>query len=142
MNLETTPASRFVDKGWQAGVTIVELIVAITISSIIIGGVSLIIGSQVHLSQRGRDLVVANAYAERKIESIRSAGFLNLTDGTTDVTTELPSELNSPRSGQLVVSTPSTGMKKVDLSITYNDQGSSRTYSYTTYVGELGVGQY
>jgi type II secretory pathway pseudopilin PulG len=129
-------------KNTEDGLTIVELIVAIVVGSIIVGGVSLIVGSQVHLSQRGRDLVIANAYAEQKIESLRSAGYLGLTDGTTDVSGELPTELNNPRNGSLVISSPSAGIKKVDLTINYNDQGSSRTYLYTTFVGELGVGQY
>jgi len=124
------------------GFTIVELIVAITIGSIIIGGVSLILGSQVHLSQRGRDLVVANAYVEHRIEALRSRGFLGLANGTTDITSELPTELNTPRSASLVISSYTDAIKKVDISLTYNDQGVSRTYSYTTFIGELGVGQY
>ena len=126
----------------QQGFTIVELIVATIVGSIIVGGVSLIIASQVHLSQRGRDLVIANAYVEHKIEALRSIGFLGLTDGSTSITTELPVELNSPRSGTLQISSFSSAIKKVDISLTYNDQGINRTYSYTTYVGELGVGQY
>ncbi len=124
------------------GFTIVELIVGVVVGALIVGGVSLIIANQVHIAQRGRDLVISNAYAERKVESIRSVGYLGLTNGTTDITSELPSELNPPKSGSLVISDFSTAVKKVDLTITYNDQGANRTYSYTTYVGELGVGQY
>ena len=126
----------------QKGFTIVELIVAIVISSIIVGGASLILGSQIHLSQRGRDLVLANAYTEKKIESLRSLGFLGLSDGTTDITNELPAELNNPRSASLVISSQTAAIKKVEISLTYNDQGVSRTYNYVTFVGELGVGQY
>lgn len=105
-------------------------------------GISTILSSHSALSQRGRDVSVANSYAENKIESLRSAGFLALTDGTTDITSELPSELKAPRSGSVVVSTVSSAIKRVNLTITYNDQGAARTYTYSTYVGELGVGQY
>jgi prepilin-type N-terminal cleavage/methylation domain-containing protein len=124
------------------GFSIVELLVAIVIGSIMIGGLSMIVTSHTYISQRGRDLIVANAYVERKVESLRSVGFLGLNDGTTSLTSELPSELSEPRSGQLTVSSPSSGVKKVEITLTYNEQGASRTHSYTTYIGELGVGQY
>lgn len=124
------------------GFTIVELLVAIIVGAIIIGAATSIIVSQTHISQRGRDLIIANAYIENKVESLRSAGFATLNIGTTDITGELPSELNSPRSGSVVISSQSSAIKKILITIAYNDQGTSRSYSYTTFVGELGVGQY
>jgi len=125
-----------------AGFTIVELVVAIVVSGIVISTVNLIVVNQVHLSERNRDLVLANAYVEGKVESLRSAGFKSLTIGTTSITSELPSELSSPRSGSLVVSSLNASTDKVDVSVSYNDQGATRSYTYTTYIGELGVGQY
>lgn len=124
------------------GFTIVEIIVAITIGAITIGSAFLILTSQLHLSQRARDLTVVNAYVENKVESLRSLGFLGLSDGSTNVSSELPSELSSPRSGTVQISSFSSSIKKVDVTVNYNDQGTNRTYSYTTYIGELGVGQY
>lgn len=124
------------------GFTIVELIVAMVVGTIVVASASLIIISQVHLSQRGRDLIILNAYVENKIESLRSIGYLGLSDGTTDIAGELPAELNAPRSGTLQISPQSTGLKKIDVSISYNDQGANRIYSYSTFLGELGVGQY
>ena len=126
----------------SAGFTVVELIMATIIGAIIISSATLVLTSHLHLSQRGRDLVIANAYVEHKVEALRSIGFLGLSNGTADITAELPSELNTPRSGSLQISSYSSAIKEVDISITYNDQGTARTYSYTTYIGELGVGQY
>lgn len=100
------------------------------------------LGNNAKLSHRARDVAAANSYVENKIESLRSTGFLGLNDGTTDLTSELPSELKSPRSGTLVITSQTGAIKRAVVSISYNDQGASRTYSYTTYVGELGVGQY
>ncbi|MEX1995258.1 MAG: prepilin-type N-terminal cleavage/methylation domain-containing protein [Candidatus Saccharimonadales bacterium] len=124
------------------GFSIIELLVAIVIGSIMIGGISLIVTSHTYISQRGRDLIVANAYAERKVESLRSLGFLGLNNGVSDITSELPSELNPPRNAQLEISDASSGIKKIKISLTYNEQGAVRDYTYTTYIGELGVGQY
>lgn len=126
----------------SAGFTIVELLVTMLVGAVIVGSTHVILMSHAHLSQQARDLVIVNAYAENKIESLRSIGFAGLTDGTATITSELPTELNSPRAGTLQISSYSSAIKKVDLSISYNDQGANRTYSYTTYVGELGVGQY
>jgi|SRR3989344_195667 len=125
-----------------SGFTIVELIITMLVGGVLVGSTHIILMSQVHLSEQARDLVIVNAYAENKIESLRSIGFAGLTNGTTSIASDLPSELKSPRSGTLQISAYSTAIKKADISITYNDQGKSRTYSYTTYVGELGVGQY
>ena len=126
----------------QSGFTIVEILVTIIVSGIVIGAINSILINQVHLSQRNRDLVLANAYVEGKVESLRSVGFKGLVNGSTDITSELPSELSQPRSGTVTVSSFNDSTAKVDIALTYNDQGTNRTYSYTTYVGELGVGQY
>lgn len=126
----------------NAGFTIVELIVAMIVGAIIISSAILILTSGQRLGQKHRDLVVANAFVEQKVEALRSAGFLSLIDGTSSITSEMPSELNSPRDGSLQITTPLSGLKKVYITITYNDQGTSRTYTYSTYIGELGVGQY
>ena len=124
------------------GYTIVELITAMTVGVIIMGSAFLILVSQLHLSQRGRDLVLMNSYVENKIESMRSKGYLGLSNGTTNIGSELPTELALPATGTMEITTSSTGLKKIDIDINYNDQGTNRVYLYTTYVGELGVGQY
>ena len=128
--------------GSQSGFTLVEILTTLAAAAIMIGAVTVAVNSQSALAQRHRDLVIANAYANGKIESLRSQGFLGLTDGTTDLTNELPEELKAPRSASLVISAESVSVKEVDLTITYHERGNNRTLSYTTLVGELGVGQY
>lgn len=124
------------------GFTIVELVVGIGLSAIFVGTITTLQTNNVKISQRGRDVAAANSFAENKIEALRSQGYLAVPVGTQDITNELPSELNSPRSASLAVTTDPETMKKVTLTVTYNDQGSSRTYTYVTYIGEVGVGQY
>ena len=126
----------------QSGFTIVELLVAIVVGSVFVTSINSVFSSHAYLSQRTQNLVFANAYAEGKIESLRSLGYNSLSNGTTSVTSELPAELTAPKSGSVVITDYSTSIKKVELSITYNDLSTNRTYNYTTYVGELGVGQY
>lgn len=124
----------------SAGLTIVELLVSIAVAAVVTGTLSEVVTSYVHVAQRGRYLNLANSYVEAKAEALRNTGYSGLTNGTTSLTSELPSQLPPHSTASLTISSPSAGLKKVDISITYKDQGTN-TYSYTTYIGELGVGQ-
>jgi type II secretory pathway pseudopilin PulG len=125
----------------EGGMTIVELVVAIVVSAVVIGSLSQVVTSNLHLSQRGRFLNLTNAYVEAKVESLRNNGYNSLPTGTTSLSSEMPSDLPSSKSGSMTVTIPQTGLKKVDITVSYKDQGKPYTYNYTTYVGELGVGQ-
>ncbi len=105
-------------------------------------GLNSIVVSQSYLVERSRDAVIANSFIEAKVEALRSLGFSGLTDGSTNITAEMPSELNTPRSASVVISSDSAAIKRAVISITFNEQGNARSYSYTTLIGELGVGQY
>lgn len=126
----------------ERGFTLVELLVTILVSVVLIGALSTISNNNVYLSQVGRDLTIVNSFAENKIEELRSKGFIALSNGTTNITLELPSELKTPRSASLQISDASTGLKLVTLNLSYNAQGRTQTQTYKTYIGELGVGQY
>lgn len=112
------------------------------VGGIFISSLTLVLVSHLHVSQRARDLVLANAYAEAKIEELRSTGFNGLTIGTSSLSSELPAELNSPKSASLQITSFSAATKQIDLSLNYNDRGRQKTFTYRTYIGELGVGQY
>jgi prepilin-type N-terminal cleavage/methylation domain-containing protein len=131
-----------VGKHKQAGFTVIELLVAIAVVGILVPTLSGFVTELNALNDRARDLTIVNSLAENKIESLRSKGFTSLSDGTTTFTTELPVTLGSPKSATYVVSTPHTGIKQIDMTISYKDHGRIQTAQYTTYIGELGVGQY
>lgn len=126
----------------EDGFTLVEILVTIIVGAIIVGSINVFVVAQGSISQRNRDDILANSYIEGKVEALRSMGFLGLSDGTTSIAGELPSELKAPRGGTVQVSSVNTAIKKVDITINYNNQGDDRSLSYTTYIGELGVGQY
>jgi prepilin-type N-terminal cleavage/methylation domain-containing protein len=129
-------------KASNSGFTLVELVVTIAVGAIFAISVTTLVSENAHLARRSRDLIAANSYVEGKVEELRSIGYAGLSLGTTDITAELPSELNSSKTGSLQISIPVNGLKQADITIQYNDQSVNRTYSYTTYIGELGVGQY
>lgn len=118
-----------------------ELLVAIAVGAIVTASLSQVVTSYIHVAQRGRYLNLANSYAEAKVEALRNTGYNGLSLGTTNISSELPSQLPPSRSASMTISSPLGGLKEIDISIAYNDQGQQNNYSYTTYVGELGVGQ-
>lgn len=128
----------------SGGYTLVELLVAATIGALFMGAVATLINSNANINQKGRDQAAATSFAENKIEALRSQGYNGVPAGgpPTDITSELPNELKAPRNGNQTVTQHSTSVKKVVLSIQYNDQGRQKTVSYTALIGELGVGQY
>lgn len=105
-----------------------------------ISSMNLVTDNYNDLSRQTRNLVLVNSYAESKVEGLRNTGYNGINTGTTDISSELPSQLSHP-SGTMTVSQPQAGLKQIDLSISYYDNGINRTYTYRTYIGELGVGQ-
>lgn len=123
------------------GFTLVELLVSIAVGAIVTASLSQVVTSYLHIAQRGRYLNLANSYVEAKVESLRNVGYNGLTPGTANISSELPTQLPRSRSASLTIGNPSGGLKQIDITVSYDDQGQNNSYSYTTYVGELGVGQ-
>lgn len=126
----------------EQGFTIVELLVTIAVVGILVPTLVGFMNTLNRFNDRARDLTLVNSLAENKVESLRSAGYTAIPTGTTTFTNELPATLGSPRSATYVVTTPSSGLKQIDLTVSYNDHGATQNVKYRTYVGELGVGQY
>ena len=128
-------------KDSSGGFTLVELLVSIAVGAIVVASLNSLVTSYLHVSQRGRYLSAANSFVEGKVEAIRNNGYNSINAGTTSLNSQLPSTLPPGSSGSMVVSNPSNGLKQIDITVSYKDQGTVKSYSYTTYIGELGVAQ-
>ncbi len=125
----------------QKGFTVAELVVSIVVAGIVIPSVALALNNLAAINHRARDQALANTIAQNKVETLRSIGYNSVSTGTVDFSSELPSSMGSPRSASYTISTPTTGEKQIDISISYTDYGASRSVTYRTYISELGVGQ-
>lgn len=136
------------DGRWREnGFTITELLITIVVFAILIPVIANMIALIDGVNDRARDKAIINSLVENKAESLRSLGYIALSNGTTDFTGELPSTVGSPRSATYTVSEPAApnndiGLKKLVITVTYTVNGSSETLNYETRIGELGVGQY
>src|SRR5579884_2493513 len=118
----------------QKGFSVVELVVAIAVAGVIIPAVSVALINLSAINYRARDQALANMLAQNKVETLRSLGYNAVNNGTVDFSSELPSTFNSPKSASYTVSSPATGLKQVDVSISYTVYGQSRSVSYRTYI--------
>lgn len=125
----------------QSGFTVVELVVTIVAAGVIIPAVALALSNLISINHRARDLTLASSVSQSEAETLRSVGYNSLGTGTTDFSGQLPAAMGSPKSASYTVSEPETGVKQIDISISYSDYGASRTLTYRTYISELGVGQ-
>jgi prepilin-type N-terminal cleavage/methylation domain-containing protein len=123
------------------GFTLVEILVSIAVAAIVTVSLNTVVTTYLHVSARGRYLNLANSFVEAKVEALRNQGYNTINTGTTSLTSELPAQLPPGRSATMTVTNPSGGIKQVAISVTYKDQGNNTTIAYTTYLGELGVGQ-
>jgi prepilin-type N-terminal cleavage/methylation domain-containing protein len=131
-----------VAKKTEQGFTIIELLITIAVVGILVPTLAGFVNTLNRFNDRARDFTLVNSLAENKVESLRSIGYSGITTGTTSFSSELPATLGNPKSASYTVTTPNTGMKQVDVTISFNDHGTTQTVKYRTYVGELGVGQY
>lgn len=127
------------------GFTLLEVLLTTAVAGFVLLGITSMITTLNVINDRTRDLTLANALAENKVESLRSIGFVGLPTppASVDFTNELPASLAEPRSAAYAIaSTPDPNIYRATITITYNDHGSQRELEYQTLIGELGVGQY
>jgi type II secretory pathway pseudopilin PulG len=125
----------------QSGFTTVEIVVAITVFGVLIPTFGAALNNLTLINNRARDLALANMLAQNKVELLRGAGYNSISLGTTDFSAELPSVLASPKSASYAVSSPSAGIKEVQVTISYQEYSANRSIQYKSIISELGVGQ-
>jgi type II secretory pathway pseudopilin PulG len=125
----------------DSGFTIAELVITIVIMGIIIPAVALALTNLSVVNYQARDLALANMIAQNKVETLRSSGYNSISLGTQSFSSELPSNMGSPKSASYTVTSPQTGIKQIDVNISYTEYKSVKNTTYRTYISELGVGQ-
>lgn len=126
----------------QNGFTLVELIVAVAVVGLMVVGVTTLFITIQTTQRKTQLLETATRAGEKKIEELRNINYNNLTAGSTiTFTNELPSELPSPKTGTVAVSEPTPSVKRVDVTITYDEGSNTKTVKQSSLIGVIGVGQ-
>jgi type II secretory pathway pseudopilin PulG len=125
----------------QEGFTLVELVVTavfVAAASAAIIGIFIVTGK---LARQSRNLAVATALAEQKIEVYRDAGYAALPTGTPaeDFSGSLPANFGGPKSAVTNVSLPHAGLKQVDVVILYTEDKRPKQVRLTTLIAQRGI---
>jgi len=126
----------------EGGFTIVELIVTTVVTGLIVVAVTTLFIA-IERTQHSTQLMEAATRAgEQQIESLRNNNYGSLTPGSTiTFTNSLPSNLPEPRSATAAISEPSTGIRRVDVTVTYRDGSKQKNVKLSSLIGQLGIGQ-
>lgn len=125
----------------ESGFTLVEVMISLVLVGIVVGSVTALFGSIQSTQRRTAWMESATRAAQREMESLRNNNYNNLEAGQTiDFTGQLPSNLRNP-SGIVTVSEPNPGLKRVDITVTYQDGSDQQKVSLSSLVGILGITQ-
>lgn len=124
------------------GFTLVELLISIAVISIACIGIASLFYTIQYTQRQSMYHDTATRAAQRQIEVLRNSSYNNLTDGQTIAfTDDLPDILPGNKSGSVRVSEPTPGLKRVDVSVEYYDNGRHREVEMSSYIGVIGIAQ-
>lgn len=126
----------------RAGFGIVEIVLAITL----LGGLSLALTgmfrSILYIQSSATYQKSATLAAQRQIESLRNSNYNDLVAGSTiTFTSDLPSNLPSPKTGTVNVTEPVSGLKRVDVTVSYSHGTSTKQVKVSSMIGIIGITQ-
>lgn len=125
----------------EKGFTLVELVVSIAIIGVVVTTVTGLFMMVHSIQRRSLYLEVATRAAQREMESLRNNNYNNLTPGQTiNFTNDLPSTLRN-KSGTVEVSEPTPGLKRVDITVGYDEGSTPKEVKLSSLIGVLGITQ-
>lgn len=125
----------------NSGFTMVELLVTIVVIGIVFTGVSSIFISIQRIQVKTNYLESATKSAQKEIESLRNRNYNNLTAGQSiDFSDELVG-LPSNSTGTVAITEPTQGIKRVDVTVSYNYEGQSKNVVLSSLIGVIGIVQ-
>jgi type II secretory pathway pseudopilin PulG len=126
----------------QSGITIVELIITIVAFGFIASGIATLMLNVIGVQRQASNLQVATRAAQTEVESLRNDNYDSLTDGqNVDFTTSLPGTLPAPKTGSVAITEPTAGIKRVDVTVSYTDDGRTRNVELSSLIGVIGISQ-
>jgi prepilin-type N-terminal cleavage/methylation domain-containing protein len=126
----------------NAGFTIIELIITILVFGFVAAGLTELFLGVTNVQRNAGYLQSATTAAQTEVESLRNNNYDQLPNGQNiNFTSQLPSNLPAPRSGSVAISQPIAGVKRVDVTVTYTQDGHTETVELSSLIGIIGISQ-
>jgi type II secretory pathway pseudopilin PulG len=126
--------------GDSRGFTIVELTVTIIFLGFVVLGISSLYLSIANIQRQSQYTEIANRAAQTEVESLRNSTYNQLVAGQDiDFTTQLSGLPNA--TGTVVVTEPESGLKRVDVTVSYNAGSQQHDVTLSSLIGVIGITQ-
>lgn len=126
--------------GDSRGFTIVELTVTIIFLGFVVLGISSLYLSIANIQRQSQYTEIANRAAQTEVESLRNSTYNQLVAGQDiDFTTQLSGLPNA--TGTVVVTEPESGLKRVDVTVSYNAGSQQHNVTLSSLIGVIGITQ-
>lgn len=123
------------------GFTLVELLVTIIVIGVVFTGLSSIFISIQRAQVKTSYLESATRAAQKQIESLRNINYNNLTTGQNINFSDKLIDLPSGSTGNVAVTEPSPGLKRVDVTVSYSYEGQAKDVMLSSLIGVIGIAQ-
>lgn len=133
----------------QEGFSIVELLVTLVVIGTTFGAFMVTFTTIQSINKKALDVSRANSIAFEKVQAYENTIFTSLPDTTPvgtlqmveDFSSSLPDTLQSPRVGQVFISTQSSTLKQIVVNITFGSGEGQRRIEYGTLIQNNGLGR-
>lgn len=126
----------------ESGFSLVELLAAIIVLGIVAGSITAIFGGIQRVQTATNYHETATRSAQREIEVLRNNNYGSLTPGVNiDFTSSLPSTLPNEKTGTVVVTEPVSGLRRVDVTVSYKHGEKTHNVRLSSMIGEIGISQ-
>jgi prepilin-type N-terminal cleavage/methylation domain-containing protein len=118
------------------GFTLIELIITLTIISIVlVGTITIMLASQARGMEAQHEAAASSA-AAKQVEVLRATAFDSIAVGTTSFT---PSNVPALVSAQNVITTINADLKQVMITITWKEGSRNQTVTISSYINRYGI---
>jgi len=132
----------------QAGFTVVELLITLTVLSIAFLGFTTLFVNIESVSDQADDIIAANDAAFTEMQTYENTDFGLITVGApqTEIEIEnfesgLPQQLQSPRTAKVYATSLTPTLKRVRVTVTYDNNRDGEEITYVSLIHESGLGR-